>query len=104
MLRKSSDYVIILSQLGRKSDEELANKVPGINLIIGGHSQTLLEEAIVISGCRIVQAGKNGGHVGEIVLTFDKAKKIKSFAYKLLEVSKKYTIRPEIKTIVDAVK
>lgn len=103
-LRKSSDYIIVLSQLGRKPDEELAKRIPGIDLIIGGHSQTLIEEPIVISGCRIVQAGKNGGHVGEIVLTFDKVKKVKGFAYKLLEVSKKYTIRPEIKPIVDAIK
>ena len=104
MLRKSSDYIIVLSQLGRKPDEELAKRIPGINLIIGGHSQTLIEEPIVVSGCRIVQAGKNGGHVGEIVLTFDKAKKVKGFAYKLLEVSKKYTIRPEIKIMVDEIK
>jgi 5'-nucleotidase / UDP-sugar diphosphatase len=103
-LRKSSDFILVLSQLGRKSDEELAKRIHGINLIIGGHSQTLIEEPLVVSGCRIVQAGKNGGHVGEIVLTFDKAKKVKGFAYNLIEVSEKYTIQPEIKAILDSIK
>jgi len=101
MLRRSSDFIVVLSQLGRKSDEALVKRIQGIDLIIGGHSQTLIEEPIVISGCRIVQAGKNGGHVGEIIVTFDKGKKIKNVTYKLLEVSKRYTILPEIKTIID---
>ena len=54
-----------------------------------------------ISGSRIVQAGKNGGRVGEIVLTFDVTKKVKNFSYKLIEVTDKYTIPPDIKKILD---
>jgi hypothetical protein len=35
-LRKSSDLVIVLSQLGERGDRELALKVPGIDIIFGG--------------------------------------------------------------------
>ena len=82
-------------------DEHIAEMWPDIDLIIGGHSQTLLEEALDISGCRIVQAGRNGGRVGEIILTFDTSKKVKKFSYNLFELTDEYTIPPDIQLIMD---
>ncbi len=35
-LRKSCDLIIVLSQLGERGDRELALKVPGIDIIVGG--------------------------------------------------------------------
>lgn len=102
VLRKTADYVIVLSQMGRKADEALAGKVAGMDLIIGGHSQTLLEEQITVGKCRIVQAGKGGGHVGEIVLTFNTSGKPAGFTYRLLEVNDTYRIPRDIQGILDA--
>ena len=101
ILKKSSDYIIVISQMGVKMDEEIAEKWPDIDLVIGGHSQTLLEEALDIYGCRIVQAGRNGGRVGEIILTFDESKKVKNFSYNLLEVSEEYKIPEDIRLLMD---
>ena len=101
VLKNSSDYIIVLSQMGIESDEELAEKWSDIDLIIGGHSQTLLEKPLKISNTHIVQAGKNGGHVGEILLTFDTSRTLKDFSYKLIEVSKKYHIPPDIQIALD---
>ena len=100
VLKRSSDYIIVLSQMGKEKDEYIAEQWPDIDLIIGGHSQTLLKKAIRISDCRIVQAGKNGGHVGEIILTFDSSKKIQEFSYRLIEVSDNYTIPSDIKSLL----
>ena len=101
ILKSTCDYIIILSQMGVKTDEKVAEKWPDIDLIIGGHSQTLLKKALTILDCRIVQAGKNGGRVGEIILTFDKSKKMNTFSYHLLEVSKKYKILPDVQLLID---
>lgn len=101
VLRKEADYVIVLSQMGRKADEALAGKVAGVDLIIGGHSQTLLEEAITVEKCRIVQAGKGGGHVGEIVLTFNISGKPGDFTYRMIEVTKKYSVPRDILDILE---
>lgn len=101
ILKSSCDYIIILSLMGVKIDEKVAEKWPDIDLIIGGHSQTLLKKALTILDCRIVQAGKNGGRVGEIILTFDKSKKMNTFSYHLLEVSKKYKILPDVQLLID---
>jgi len=99
-LMRSADYIIVLSQMGRKKDEEIAKRWDDIDLIIGGHSQTLLEKALRVGKCRIVQAGKNGGRVGEIVLVFDEAKRMKKFSYKLFEVNERYTIPEDIKPLL----
>ncbi len=101
VLKKSSDYIIVISQMGVNMDKQVAEMWPDIDLIIGGHSQTLLKEAVNVSGCHIVQAGRNGGRVGEIILTFDKSKKVKNFSYNLLEVDDKYKIPEDIRLLMD---
>jgi 2',3'-cyclic-nucleotide 2'-phosphodiesterase (5'-nucleotidase family) len=100
-LIRSSNFVIVLSQMGRERDEEIAKKWPGIDLIIGGHSQTLLEKEIRIGDCHIVQAGKNAGRVGEIILAFDPSRKLENFSYNLIKVSDQYTIPPDIKPLIE---
>lgn len=103
VLKESSDYIIVLSQLGINADRKLAARWHDIDLIIGGHSQTLLEEPEMVdgSGCRIVQAGKNAGRVGEVVLAFDGGE-LENFSYRLVPVTKKYTVLPDIKELINA--
>jgi len=100
-LERSCDYIIVLSQMGKDSDVEIASAWPGIDLIIGGHSQTLLEEPVRVGNCRIVQAGKNGGHVGEIVATFDPSGEIRDFSYRLIEIDDTYTIPEDVAPLIE---
>jgi 5'-nucleotidase/UDP-sugar diphosphatase len=56
-------------------DVSLAQAVPGIDVVIGGHSHTELREAIIVNGrTPVVQTGKEGKNVGELVITIDGAK------------------------------
>jgi len=56
-------------------DVTLAAAVPGIDVVIGGHSHTELKEAIIVNGrTPVVQTGKEGKNVGELVVTIDGAK------------------------------
>src|SRR6185437_10804091 len=43
-LRKKSDFVIALTHEGLDADRRLAHAVPGINMIIGGHSQSFIQD------------------------------------------------------------
>lgn len=99
VMRKQCDLVIVLSQLGREGDTALAERVHGIDIIIGGHSQTLIDKPIKSGGCMIVQAGKGGGHVGEMLVRFDSGK-VSDISYKLIEVSNRYTIPADIVTLL----
>ena len=59
-------FRILLSHSGLEEDKELAQGHPGIDLIVGGHSQTAMDEPAVVNGIPIVQAGGYAGYVGEI--------------------------------------
>ena len=56
-------------------DVILAEAVPGIDVVIGGHSHTELKEAVIVNGrTPVVQTGKEGKNLGELVIGIDGAK------------------------------
>jgi 5'-nucleotidase/UDP-sugar diphosphatase len=80
--QEKADVVIALSHGGvvkgadgRYADGEdvrLAKDVPGIDVVISGHSHTELQEAIIVNGrTPVVQTGKESRNLGELVITVD---------------------------------
>jgi 2',3'-cyclic-nucleotide 2'-phosphodiesterase (5'-nucleotidase family) len=67
-IRPETDLVVLLSHLGYMADIELAEAVPGIDLILGGHSGHSLSYPVRIKDTIIVQVGAKGLHVGEVDL------------------------------------
>lgn len=83
-LRQEADVVVLLSHLGYENDLRLVREVPGIDIIIGGHSHTRLakpefvpagapESAFRKNGTVIAQAFQWGGELGklEVILRRD---------------------------------
>jgi 5'-nucleotidase / UDP-sugar diphosphatase len=53
-------------------DVRLPRAVPGIDIVIGGHSHTELKEAIIVNDrTPVVQTGLEGRNLGELVITMD---------------------------------
>jgi 2',3'-cyclic-nucleotide 2'-phosphodiesterase (5'-nucleotidase family) len=75
-LRRQAQCVAVLSHIGVEEDRRLAEEVPGIDLIVGGDSHTLLEEPIVVNNplsrrpTYIVQAGSYARYLGRVDLAF----------------------------------
>lgn len=71
------DKIIVLSHVGINRDIEIAKAVAGIDVIVGGHSHTLLETyPTLITGpggkpVPIVQAYAYSKYLGELAVTFD---------------------------------
>ncbi len=64
-------------------DVQLAKAVPGIDVVIGGHTHTELQEPILVNGrTPVVQTGKYGENLGELVITLD-GNKLQVESYKL---------------------
>lgn len=59
---------IVLSHLGYGEDLLLAQRVPGINVIIGGHTHTVLAKPVRIGNTLICHAGSNGEYLGRVVV------------------------------------
>jgi len=74
---------------GRYTDGEdvhLARDVPGIDVVISGHSHTELQEAIIVNGrTPVVQTGKESRNLGELVIALDGGKP-KVVSYNLLPI------------------
>ncbi len=80
--KEKVDVVIALSHGGVEKDKEgnytdgddvrLAVAAPGIDVVIGGHSHTKLNQPIIVNGrTPVVQTGKEGRNLGELVITID---------------------------------
>ncbi|MDQ0164426.1 bifunctional metallophosphatase/5'-nucleotidase [Bacillus horti] len=65
-LRGQVDVLILLSHLGLPKDEQIAEQLEGIDLIIGAHTHHVLADGKKIKDCHISQAGKFGKYVGHI--------------------------------------
>jgi 5'-nucleotidase/UDP-sugar diphosphatase len=53
-------------------DIELAQAVPGIDVLVGSHSHTELWEPVIVNGrTPVIQAGKYSEHLGELVIALD---------------------------------
>ncbi len=73
--RKECDVLIAVTHIGMEQDRKLAAEMPGIDVIIGGHSHTFTPEPIGVPGpdgkmVPIVQAGDQGVVLGRLDLIF----------------------------------
>jgi 5'-nucleotidase/UDP-sugar diphosphatase len=82
-LRPEADIIIAVSHSGDKVDELIASEVPGVDVIIGGHSHSRLPFGQIfwhsdelksqeVNGTIVVQAGQWGGELGRLDLLFNK--------------------------------
>ena len=70
-IRKKSlpDLIVALTHIGYTQDRKLAEAVPEVDLIIGGHSHTTLEQGEQVGNTLIVQTGCFGKNVGRVTVT-----------------------------------
>ncbi|MGA2407821.1 MAG: bifunctional UDP-sugar hydrolase/5'-nucleotidase [Bacteroidales bacterium] len=103
------DIIICLSHSGvvkQKNGEwggedvELAKAVKGIDLIIGGHTHTRLDQPIIVNGVPIVQAGEFGQFVGRLSLIYSNGK-LRVDDYKLIPVDDKIMGDNNVNKLID---
>ncbi len=107
-LKDRSDILIALTHLGYYPDAahgsnapgsvSLARAVNGIDVIVDGHTHTMLESPDVQNNTIIVQAGEYGKYLGRLDLTYSNKKLIQK-AYKLIPVNLKKQIKKDNKTV-----
>lgn len=84
---EGAQFIICLSHSGtnekkkRSEDEQLAEKVAGIDLIISGHTHTTLTEPILAGDTYIVSAGPYCGNLGSVTIdwTEDGGKRLSDY-------------------------
>ena len=84
---EKDELIILLSHSGLMADREIAEAFPQIDVIIGGHSQSKLENPVKIGKTLIVQADGSGRHVGRLDLKLSENQDIDKFEYELVPMT-----------------
>ena len=108
------DMTVLLTHIGFEEDKKLAEALGpscDIDIFIGGHSHTTLEEPCVVAGIPIVQAAVGTDQIGRFDIAFDvRNKLIESYSWKLIPITEEYCPRDtaleevieKYKTVTDA--
>lgn len=73
--KEDIDFTVLLTHIGFEEDKKLASILDpswGVDIIIGGHSHTFLEQPEVVNGIIIAQAGTGADQVGRFDILVDK--------------------------------
>lgn len=92
------DLTIVLTHIGLESDIELAkmlDPVWGVDMIIGGHSHSYLEEPLKINNILIAQAGTGTNQIGRFdIVVDDDTNSIVDYSWKVIGITDKIA-RPD---------
>jgi 2',3'-cyclic-nucleotide 2'-phosphodiesterase (5'-nucleotidase family) len=115
-LRKQADVIVLLSHAGEQTDLKLAAEVPGIDVIVGGHSHSRLPIGQLawrgddlkqndVNGTVIVQAFQWGGELGRLDLLFQKDEtgtwRVSRYRARLVPVTAGMPADPMVASVVD---
>ncbi|MCR5163652.1 MAG: 5'-nucleotidase C-terminal domain-containing protein [Thermoguttaceae bacterium] len=103
---KHVDLLIAVTHLGTNQGEgfpvnsiSLAQAVPGIDLIVDGHSHTYMEKPLFVNETPIVSANAFSKYLGEARFTVEKGK-IQSFSWRSIPVTQDIPEDPETAAIL----
>jgi 5'-nucleotidase/UDP-sugar diphosphatase len=85
-LKGRADIILVLSHCGYPADRELAAQIPGLDIIVGGHTHTKLLHPEVVGRTIIVQAWEHAKALGVLDLRVRDGKIVK-FQGALQEIS-----------------
>jgi len=86
--RKDADLLVVLSHAGIEEDRKLAAEVPGIDVIVGAHSQTFMADPGREGSTVVVQAAADGQYLGKLVIKWGENGKPAVSGYELIPLTK----------------
>lgn len=93
------DLTILLTHIGFEQDKELAAVLAPdhiVDIIIGGHSHTYLEEPCVVEDIPIVQAAEGTAQIGRLDILFEELhNQIDSYTWELIPITEERCPRDE---------
>ncbi len=114
--KKKCDLVVAVTHVGYDDDRMLAARSEDIDIIIGGHSHTLVDPLApektphVVGNALgrpvlVVQSGKSGKYIGQIRVDLDRlaSQTPADFGYSLIEVTDRFPADKLDKSIIDFV-
>ena len=98
-LRTQCDLFVGLTHTGYTKDCEIAEAMPELDVIIGGHSHTRIDSTIIVNGVLINQAQSNLHYLGKTTITLDD-NKVKDKKFELINIAKLKDEDTDIKQLI----
>ncbi len=93
------DFTVLLTHIGFEEDKKLAAVLDpawGVDIIIGGHSHTFIDEPAVVNNIVVVQAGTGTDQIGRFDIMVDTDNNcIDSFDWRTVPINAKHCPRDE---------
>jgi 2',3'-cyclic-nucleotide 2'-phosphodiesterase (5'-nucleotidase family) len=100
-VRKQSDVVIVLSQLGLEGNKVLAEAVTGLDIIVSGGTSELLESPVQVGDTLVVQAGYNGEWLGRLDARLEASGKLTEPKVQIITLGTEITDDPDLAQLVE---
>ena len=99
------DLTVLLTHIGFENDCRLAEMLDpdwGVDVIIGGHSHTILEQPALVNDVLIAQAGTGTSQIGRFDLMVNKdTNTVESYSWNLIPIDESHCPRdPEIERVI----
>ncbi|MHB8054656.1 MAG: bifunctional metallophosphatase/5'-nucleotidase [Candidatus Aminicenantales bacterium] len=98
-LRPGNNVLIALTHIGYDQDRRLAEQMPELDVIIGGHSHTRINPAEIVNGVLIAQTGSDNRYLGRVELLIRNGRVVEKKGG-LIDLQKRLREDPEIKAMI----
>lgn len=97
-----AELVVLLSHNGFDVDRKMASRLPGIDVILSGHTHDALPEPVIVNGTLIIASGSHSKFVSRLDLDVREGG-VKGYKYRLIPVfADVIEPDPEMTALVDA--
>lgn len=99
----SPDLVILISHTGFQEDKALADSVPGIDIILGGHSHTPVDTAWVgVHKTIVVQTPGKASNIGRLDVLVSPAGGVDTFVWQLVPLyTRSFPEDPKMRAVIE---
>lgn len=99
-LRAEADIIVVLGHITMEEATDLAERVPGIQVIILAWAMGIIDPPTEIKETLILSAGTKGSHLGELYLHLNQDRKVISHHSRLTPLDRKTPEDPEMRELI----
>ena len=100
-MKRSCDFIILLSHLGLERSKELARRISDFDVVVVGHKRPVVKKLERIGKTIIVATGGKGQYVGRLDLSLSSTGKLIMGRMRLVPLTDDIEIHPTVRKLFE---